>query len=228
MKKLLTSLAAAAMFASPVVAEPEIKEWKTLHSMGCMLLRECTEGVHKIRTVDDIVEFYPDMSVESIRDEMNDLIAELNRIGVEVFLAQDKYFPPMNRGVYTTDGNKFFLNMSYMHNPETILEVSRHEGWHAAQDCMAGSIENNNIAIIWNDGVVPEGYQLRADIAYGGNPKVIPWEAEALWAGEESYQTVNALKACQHPVNAMWDIYPPTPKTGEWLIKNGYWSGETK
>ena len=228
MKKLLTSLAAAAMFASPVVAEPKIKEWKTLHAMGCMLLRECTEGVHKINTVDDIVEFYPDMDVERIREEMNQLISELNRIGVEVFLASDRYFPPMNRGVYTTDGNKFFLNMSYMYNPDTILEVSRHEGWHAAQDCMAGSIENSSIAIIWNDGVVPNGYQVRADIAYGGNPKVVPWEAEALWAGETEYQTVNALKACQNPTDAMWDIYPPTPKTGEWLIDKGYWDGVTR
>ena len=229
MKKFMAALAALAL-TSPVMAEPEIKEneWKTLHSMGCMLLRECTEGVHKINNADDLVEFYPGMDITNIKEELNDLIVELNRVGVEVFLASDKYFPPMNRGVYTTEGNKFFLNMAYMHEPETILSVTRHEGWHAVQDCMAGSLYNSSIAIVWHDGVVPEGYRLRADIAYGGNPRVVPWEAEAIWAGDTPFQTVNALRACQSTEGAMWDIYPPTPMTGEWLINNGYWDGETK
>ena len=72
------------------------------------------------------------------------------------------------------------------------------------------------------------GIRLRADIAYGGNPQVVPWEAEALWAGETEYQTVNALRACGNPDGAMWDIYPPTPMTGEWLVENGYWDGVTE
>jgi hypothetical protein len=28
------------------------------------------------------------------------------------------------------------------------MSVMRHEGWHAAQDCMAGTIKNSMIAII--------------------------------------------------------------------------------
>ena len=228
MRKLLGALASLSLLTSPLLAEPEIKEWNTHHSMGCMLLRECTDGVTKIKSVDDIKQYYPEMSISSIEPELNELIVQLNRVGVEVFIADEKYFLPLNRGVYTTEGNKFFLNESYMYTPGALMEVSRHEGWHVVQDCMAGTLENSSIAIVWNDGVVPEGYQLRADIAYGGNPRVVPWEAEAIWAGDEPYQTVNALKACRNPEGDIWDIYQPTPMTGEWLIKNGYWDGVTK
>ena len=35
------------------------------------------------------------------------------------------------------------------------MQVMRHEGWHAAQDCMAGSIENSLIAIIKPEDEVP-------------------------------------------------------------------------
>ncbi len=229
MKKLFATLAALALTA-PVIAEPQIREedWKSYHSMGCMMLRECTDGVHKINNADDLLRYYPEMDISVIGEELNDIIVELNRVGVEVFLASDKYFLPLNRGVYTTEGNKFFLNKSYMNDPNIILEVTRHEGWHAVQDCMAGSLYNSNIAIVWHDGVVPQGYQLRADIAYGGNPQVVPWEAEALWAGEAEYQTVNALRACQNPEGSMWSVYPPTPMTGEWLVDNGYWNGVSK
>ena len=228
MKKLLGALASLSLLTSPVMADPEIKEWKTLHALGCMLVQDCTDGVTKITSVEDIKKVFPDINLTHIEGEMNQLISELTRVGIGVYIASDRYFPPMNRGVYHTRGNNFFLNRSYMHLPQTILEVSRHEGWHAAQDCMAGSLDNNNIAIIWNDGVVPQGYQLRAQVAYAGMPGVIPWEAEAMWAGETPYQTVNALKACKNPGGAMWDIYIPTPKTSEWLIKNGYWDGVTK
>ena len=88
MKKLLSILAALAV-TSPVIAEPLIKEdeWKTVHAMGCMLLRECTEGVHKINNADDLLTHYPDMDISQIGEELNDIIVELNRVGVEVFLS---------------------------------------------------------------------------------------------------------------------------------------------
>ena len=35
----------------------------------------------------------------------------------------------------------------------------RHEGWHAAQDCMAGTIDNSFIAIIKPQEEVPKMYQ---------------------------------------------------------------------
>ena len=222
MRKLFGALASLSLLTSPVLAEPEIKEWKTFHSLGCMIMRECTKDVYKLSSTKDMLTYYPDLDISGIEREMDDLIAEFNRIGVGVYVADGKYFPRLHRGVYYTVGNDFFLNIDYLNDPETVLEVTRHEGWHAVQDCMAGTIINSNIAIVWNDGVVPEGYQLRADIAYGGNPKVVPWEAEAMWAAEEPYQTVNALKACNHPEGDIWEIYEPTPMTREWLIDNGF------
>ena len=56
----------------------------------------------------------------------------------------------------------------------------------------------------------------------------MPWEKEAILASEEAYMTSNALRACKNTQVAMWTIYPPTPMTGEWLIKNGYWDGNPK
>ena len=44
------------------------------------------------------------------------------------------------------------------------MSVMRHEGWHAAQDCMAGTIDNNFIAIIHNQKDVPRMYQAIAKI----------------------------------------------------------------
>ena len=50
-----------------------------------------------------------------------------------------------------------------MGRPGTMMSVMRHEGWHAAQDCMAGSIENNLIAIIMNEEDVPMIWRVMAE-----------------------------------------------------------------
>ena len=94
----------------------------------------------------------------------------------KVFLADMRYFPVGHRGVYHTVSNNFFLNVAHMHRPGTMMSVMRHEGWHAAQDCMAGSIKNNFIAIIRNQEEVPKMYQAIAKSAYKTQPQAIPWE----------------------------------------------------
>ena len=226
MKKLLSVLAALAL-ATPALADPEIKRWNTPHAMGCMLVKDCTDNVVNITSTKDLDQFYPGSPYETIAEEFDDILTELRRVGVGVYVADGKYFPRAHRGVYYTVGNDFFLNVEYIYDPQVLLDVTRHEGWHAAQDCMAGDINNNSIAVIWADGIVPQEYYMRADIAYSATPGVIPWEAEAMYASEQPYMTANALRACQAK-DDMWSIYPPTPKTGEWLIKNGYWNGIPK
>ena len=62
-----------------------------------------------------------------------------------------------------------------MHRPSALMSVMRHEGWHAAQDCMAGSIENNMIAIIHNEEDVPKIWQDIATKTYKDMPHAIPW-----------------------------------------------------
>jgi len=217
---------AALTLSVPAVAEPDIKNWNTMHSMGCMLLRECTEGVRSASTLSALEEEFSITFNEEQKEELGDILGSLRDLGIEVFVGDPKYFVRNTRGIYHTQGNKFFLNPQYLDSAEGVLSVIRHEGWHAAQDCMAGSLHNNHIAVIWNDGVVPRGYQLRAEVLYGGGPAV-PWEAEAMWAMETPFHTANALRACASP-DKMWDVYPPTPMTGEWLIDNGYWDGVTR
>jgi len=100
----------------------------------------------------------------------------------------------------------------------TLMSVMRHEGWHAAQDCMAGSIKNSMIAIIMPEEDVPKLWRDIAEKTYPAN--AVPWEAEATWAGKTEGMTMKALKACAD--GNMWTVYEPTPLTKEWLKENNY------
>ena len=206
------------MLTSPVLADPEIKTWKSYHSMGCMLLRECTDDVKQIRSIRDTQEYYPSSDYSVISDEFNSIIRTFDAIGVKVFLADDKYFPLGHRGVYHTVSNNFFLNTNFMHRQGTLMSVTRHEGWHAAQDCMAGSIKNSLIAIILPEEDIPTVWRELAERTYPKN--AVPWEAEASWAGRTESVTAEALEACA--TGKMWELYEPTPLTKEWLIENGF------
>tara|TARA_Y100000310_G_scaffold316082_1_gene367408 strand:+ start:2513 stop:3235 length:723 start_codon:yes stop_codon:yes gene_type:complete len=198
------------------------KGYHTMDAMGCMLLRECTDGVNKVKSISDIDAEYPNSDFGFVTNEFNSILSSLDRIGVEVFLADSKYFPIGHRGVYHTVSNNFFLNRAFMHRPSTLMSVMRHEGWHAAQDCMAGSIENNMIAIIHNEDDVPKIWQDIATKTYKDMPHAIPWEKEAFWAGKTLGMTQKALDACA--AGKMWEVYEPTPMTGEWLRENGFMS----
>ena len=68
-----------------------------------------------------------------------------------------------------------------MGSPATLMSVMRHEGWHAAQDCMAGTIDNNMIAIIMPEEDVPMLWREMVKHIYPKSAQ--PWEAEASWAG---------------------------------------------
>ena len=200
-----------------VQAEPT-KGYHTMDAMGCMLLRECTDDVKRVTSIQDIINRYPDSDFSAIVDEFNDIIRAFDKIGVGVFLADSKYFPPGHRGVYHTVGNNFFLNDAFMHRQSTLMSVTRHEGWHAAQDCMAGTIKNSMIAIIKPEEAVPTIWRTLAERTYPKN--AVPWEAEASWAGRTEGMTAKALDACA--TGEMWKVYPPTPLTGQWLKENGY------
>jgi hypothetical protein len=223
MKKVIMSLLAAASITAPALADSKItKGYYTMDSMGCMLVRECTDGVKQINSIADVADTYPDSNFSSVANEFNSMLTALNRVGVNVFLAEEKYFPVGHRGVYHTVGNNFFLNKTFMKRPHVLMGVMRHEGWHAAQDCMAGTIENNMIAIIHNEKDVPEMWQEMARRAYALMPHAIPWEKEATWAGKTEGMTMKALQSCA--AGTMWSDYEPTPMTREWLVENGYLS----
>ena len=197
---------------------PEDVEPFTNAAMGCMLLGECTDGVDKINTMLDVAVEYPQTDYLPVTAEFNHIIMQLNNIGVEVYLADSKWFVPGNRGVYHTPSNKFYLNRAFMHRTNTLMSVMRHEGWHAAQDCMAGTIDNSLIAIIVPEETVPPIWREIVEKTY---PKhAVPWEAEAKWAGVTAGMTTKALDACA--TGAMWEKYPPTPLTRKYLVDEGF------
>ena len=223
MKKVLSLLAVFAtlhgLTASPAVADPEIKNWKTPHSMGCMLLQECTDGVDEVFSLLDISHQYENWEdFTFVANEFNNMLMSLNQVGVKVFLADEKYFPEGHRGVYHTISNNFFLNRKHMNEPGTLMMVMRHEGWHAAQDCMAGTIDNSLIAIIKPEDEVPMIWRVLAERTYPES--AVPWEAEAGWAGRTEGMTMAALQACAR--GNMWEVYEPTPLTREYLVKEGF------
>lgn len=215
------------LLTAPVMANPLpkpetgkiTKGFYTMDAMGCMLLQECTEGIDEVFSIGDISHRYNDMyDYDVVQNEFNQMLMTLNQIGTKVYIAPEKYFPVGHRGVYHTVSNNFYLNEAFMHRPSTLMSVMRHEGWHAAQDCMAGTIENNMIAIIKPEDEVPMIWRVMAERTYPEH--AVPWEAEASWAGKTEGMTMKALEACA--TGKMWEVYEPTPLTREYLEKEGF------
>ena len=195
------------------------KGYNSMDAMGCMLLRECKEDVKEVNSLLDISSEYSNTEeFTPVAQEFNRMLMTMNQIGIKVFLADQRYFPIMHRGVYHTVSNNVYLNKRYMDEPHVLMQLMRHEGWHAAQDCMAGSIKNSMIAIIKPEEDVPMIWRVMAERTYPSS--AVPWEAEAGWAGRTEGMTQAALESCAR--GKMWEDYKPTPLTGEWLRENGY------
>jgi hypothetical protein len=204
----------------PVLADDSkiTKGYHSADAMGCMLLQECTDGVQRIYDTGDLRRAFPGSNWDPIEDEFDKIMTSFGKIGTNVYLAPPKYFPPGHRGVYHTVSNHFYLNKDHVSRPHILMSVTRHEGWHAAQDCMAGSIKNKMIAIIMPEESVPTIWRVMAERTY---PKhAVPWEAEAGWAGRTENMTQKALESCAR--GTMWTDYEPTPLTRKWLEENGH------
>jgi len=216
-KKILSVLAATSL-AFPAEAKDPTVLYYSNEAMGCMILRECVEDVEEVHSIRDLINYYPNSNFDPIAVEFTELLTSLNKIGVKVFLGPAHYFPAMTRGSYHTVTNNFYLNKAFMHRPHVLMSVMRHEGWHAAQDCMAGTIKNSMIAIIKPEESVPPIWREMVEKSY---PKsAVPWEAEATWAGKTEGMTQKALKSCA--AGTMWTDYEPTPLTKKWLQEEGF------
>ena len=190
-----------------------------MDSLGCMMVRDCIEGTTRIVDTEHIEQLVQGVDYSDVREEADALIAELDKMGVGVYLADEKYFPRGHAGVYYTVGNDFFLNVTFAVDPDRMLETLRHEAWHAAQDAMACTISNSNIAIILPMETVPQEYVLLAEIAYP--PAARPWEQEAKWAGATPNMTLDVLRIINETDGRPWTVLDPTPKTQEWLEVRG-------
>ena len=218
MKKLFLGLLAS-LTMSPAMADPLITRWKTHHSMGCMLVRDCTDGVVKITQTSELTAILGS-NYSDYQEEIDGIISELEKMGVDVYLAPSRYFVRNVAGSYYTVGNDFFLNDSYSRDPYQLIKTLRHEAWHAAQDAMAGTIDNSLIAIIRSEEDVPREFVLLAEISY--SPAARPWEAEAKWAGSTPGMTLEVLKIINETNGRPWEVIEPTPLTREYLVNEGY------
>ena len=214
MKRLFASILASAALVTPVFAQDKVKTWRSFDSVDCMMLKECTEGIRQIRSWEDLGPEYKIAAAE-----LNGIIQALEKVGAAVYIADEKYFAFRMRGVYDVRGNSMFLNEFYIDQPTKLIQVIRHEGWHAAQDCMAGTLANTFTALIYPEKAVPDWIRRGAERTYPEN--VLPFEAEAMWAMYVENKTVEALRFCASS-KKMWEYYTPTPLTGEWLIKKGF------
>ena len=195
------------------------KGYNSMDAMGCMLVRECTNDVNEVYSLLDISSQYDNTEeFTPVAQEFNSMLLAMHQVGIKVYLADQRYFPIGHRGVYHTVTNNVYLNKSYMGKPGVLMQLMRHEGWHAAQDCMAGTIDNSMIAIIKPEEDVPMIWRVMAERTYPSHS--VPWEAEAGWAGRTENMTMEALQSCA--AGTMWTDYEPTPLTRQWLVENGY------
>ena len=207
------------MLGLPALSEPDYKPFSD-DALGCLKLRECTEDVEEVYSIAEIEAFYgdPKANFSLIEVEANEILHGLKDLDIKVFIADARYFPTNTRGVYYVDTNTMFLNSGRLTEPHQMINLLRHEGWHAVQDCMAGTIDNTFIAVVYDDALIPQYWKNLAQRLYPTS--AVPWEQEAKWVGTLEGETGRGLKSCS--VGRMWENYKPTPMTQEWLETNGY------
>ena len=196
MRKFILSLIAVTSIIAPVNSESfnKIINDKS-DTLNCMASRRCRDGVKSINDISDIANSYPNSNFDIVADEFNGMLATLDRIGIKVFLGDEKYFPEVYRGVYSTSRNTFYLNKGYMDTPKSLIRTMRHEGWHAAQDCKAG-INNMRLELIVSEYLVPKSYRNLVEEIYHDEPDQIPFESEAYFAAYRKDLTQLALDVC--------------------------------
>ena len=189
-------MVASLMIASPINAESfnEIINSRS-HTLKCMIHRRCKDGVKPINDISDIASSYPDSNFDIVADEFNRMLTSFNKIGVKVFLGDEKYFPQLYRAVYSSRKNNIYLNKAYMGDPGGLIRSTRHEGWHVAQDCKVG-MKNRQMKPIISEKYIPKSYHKSVERIYADRPDNIEIEKGAYWAGFVVGMTEAALESC--------------------------------
>ena len=195
MKKFIL-LVASLMIASPINAESfnEIINSRS-HTLKCMIYRKCKDGVKPINNISDIASSYPNSDFGNVADEFNRMLTSFKKIGVEVFLGDERYFPSSYRAVYSSRKNNIYLNEAYMSDPGGLIRSTRHEGWHVAQDCKVG-MKNRQMKPIISEKYIPKSYHKSVERIYADRPDEIEIEKGAYWAGFVVGMTEAALESC--------------------------------
>ena len=189
-------MVASLMIALPINAESfnEIVNSRS-YTLKCMIYRKCKDGVKPINDISDIASFYPDSNFNIVADEFNRMLTSLKKIGVEVFLGDERYFPKLYRAVYSSRKNNIYFNVAYMSDPGGLIRSTRHEGWHVAQDCKTG-MKSKTMKPIISDKYIPKSYHKTVERIYADKPDEIPIEKGAYWAGFVVGMTEAALESC--------------------------------
>ena len=112
MKKLIAAIGLSCSLVLPAYADKLLSKQPTVSpysfaAMGCMILRECTEGVEQLRPDSKLLE---DKSFDAFRDEIKSILAGLDKLNVPVYVAPTRYFTPRTVGLYKPEYNRFFVN----------------------------------------------------------------------------------------------------------------------
>ena len=224
MKKLFAAIGLSLTLIGPAYADkllsnqPTVKPY-SLAAMGCMILLECTEGVEKLTPDSELLKV---ADFDPFREEIKAILAGLDKLGVPVYVAPERYFTPRTVGLYKPEYNRFFVNEELLKDPREFLGTMRHEGWHTVQDCMGGGLKTSFMAQVHQDSEIPAWIMKMTKLTYEsmGQSRAVPWEADANWAEEQSNTTAQKLEMCSK--GPLWEQVRPTPLTMEWLIGCGW------
>ena len=172
-KNFIIGLIVVLIIFTPVNAFHESK-------LSCMYSKRCRNNVHLIKNINNVKKEFPNHNYNNIGNEFNELINNLKRFRVKVFLADKKYFPKKIIGVYNTRNNNIYLNKKYMHNEVELIRTLRHESWHVAQDCKTG-IRTRGLGMILHHKYTPE---------------IIDFEKGAIVASRNKGMAEAALESC--------------------------------
>jgi hypothetical protein len=211
MKRLLFGLLASVALVVPTLAQEEKEDpvFYTYEAMECMRQGKCTSGVSKVK-----------MSDYHYNDEIVNILANLDQMGVEVYESIPEYFVDEYRALYYSDTNKIFLNKGFTDDPVMFIRALRHEAWHAAQDCMGGGMHNSDIMPMLDANKIPAEVIEETFARYGFDPHTVRIEREAVWSMDMPWMTVDALEACNSDT-PIWETYFPPKRTWSYL----YWEG---
>jgi hypothetical protein len=224
MKKIIAALGISLSMTLPVSAakliptQPTVKA-HSLAAMGCMILRECTEGIELLTAS---YPAFKEKDFDLFREEIISILNAMEKVNVPIYIAQTRYFTPRTVGLYKPDYNRLFVNEELLKDPREFLGTLRHEGWHVVQDCMGGGIKTSFMAQVHQDSEIPLWIMKATRLTYGsmGMSRSIPWEADANTAEETINTTAKHLEMCA--TGPLWEQVRPTPMTMEWLIGCGW------
>ena len=155
--------------------------------LSCLYSRWCRNNVELIKNINHVEKQFSNDNYDNIANEFNELVDNLKRFRVKVYLADKKYFPEKIIGIYNTRNNNIYLNKKYMHNEVQLIRTLRHEAWHVAQDCKTG-IRSGGLGMILHQKYMPESVDYeRGAIIASRNKGMAEAALESCYTNDDKY-----------------------------------------